>query len=365
MSDSSFVLDDAWERVVEARTQSDTSAEALALSLLAQALYEEGRSAEAWEFSGQGVDLTRTCVNSREILQSRFRALTARGAELEGAAGPRRYDRPAQERARWHRQLSSARHAYKEAYSALTELGDAPQELVEESRKHLTAGLSEQARRRVESPGEDRSSIYVGAARPSLSLPSLPAVPVGVEAVFAGFLAVKVLGPFLEEWAKKMGEQFGESTAQALGRIRLKRRSRAEREGGELEAVVPDTLTPTTLVIPRQLTDEARLSIIDLDPADDAVRGATLFWVARRGMWIPEQELEADESLRGWMVRYTWAVTESANGSPRYSYDRVNAQGEAFACAMRAYREAPYLDEVHIRRAYEEDWGDPVRPTAR
>lgn len=362
MYESSSGIDDAWERVVQARAQSNPSAEALALSLLAQALHEDGRTAEAFEVGKQGAELTRSCPDSREILLSRFRALTAHGAKLELAAGPKRYDRPAQERQRWHRQLSKARHAYDGAYSALMELGDAPQELIDEAQQRLAAGRPEEARRGGTHPGGNNNLRSPAPVRPQLpSLPSLPSLS-AVEAIFVGFVAVKVLGPFLEEWAKKLGEQLGESTVRALGRIRLRRRSRSDSAGGELDVDIPDAPAPTTLVIPRQLSDEARLAILDLDPSDDAIRGAKLHWIAMRRMWIPEQELEADESLNDWEVRYTWAVAEGTNGRPRHTYDRAPNRSEAFRCGMRAHRDAPYLIDVHIRRAYEEDWGAPVRP---
>ncbi|MGW7417630.1 hypothetical protein [Streptomyces sp. NPDC054863] len=348
-SKSPFGLDVAWDRLTDARAQNDTSAEALTLSLVAQALYEEDRKDEAWEFKREVGKFVQEVdgAGSREILLSRFEVLTARGAEWEEAAGLGPIRRPARGEESYSdgrdKLLDFAREAYSTALSALIELGDAPEQLVEEARRRLAAVLP----RREGDGGFPPLQISLGDAG----------------TVLAGFLAVKALGPFLEEWAKKLGEHLGESTAQALGRIRLRRPSWNAGAGAELESAVPDAPAPTTLVLPGRLSDAARLAIIDLDPADDTVRGATLYWCERAGTWISQEELEADESLRGWVARCTWVVTEGGNRHPRHTYERAPTWQEAYDRAGQAFRDARAgvtLDLLHIRRAYEEDWGDAV-----
>ncbi|MCX4400129.1 hypothetical protein OG887_42885 (plasmid) [Streptomyces sp. NBC_00053] len=465
MSKSAFGIDAAWERVIEARAQSDTRAEALAWSLLGQALYEVGRTEEADEVRRQGIVRAQSCADVREVLLAVSEALMARGAELEEAAGPEPLEQPhsvfgapyVDVGARYSssgsreggRLLANARNAYDGALAALMELaeeararratvtpdedkgyraralppppsgdgreilrsrfqalmargaeleeaaGPEPLEQPDSAWGPSSARVGEQYSSGVGERGKllaNARNAYDGALAALMELaeeartrlwavspgkdkyrawqPSMPMHPQmdPVVVILGGFLAVKVLGPFLEEWATKLGEQFGESTVRVLGRIRLRRSSRSDNAQGELEAAVPDPHgrygphPATTLVIPSQLSDAARLAILDLDPADDAVRGASLYWVERRGAWISEQELEADESLRGWVVRYTWAVSEGTNRHPRHTYDEVPTRGEAVGRAMRAHRDAPDLNAVHIRRAYEEDWGDPVRP---
>jgi hypothetical protein len=103
------------------------------------------------------------------------------------------------------------------------------------------------------------------------------------------------------------------------------------------------------------------LAIIDLDPTDEAVRGATLYWCERAGTWISERELEADESLRGWVIRYTWAGAEGEGTLSRLTYERASSWEEVRYCVSRGLQNPPAgaaLNQVHVRRAYEDDWGD-------
>jgi hypothetical protein len=104
--------------------------------------------------------------------------------------------------------------------------------------------------------------------------------------VAVGFAALKVLGPFAEAFASKLGERLGESTAQAVSRIRLLARRhdhRGEPHGGMLAVRTGDELT--MVVLPAELADDARLALIDIDPTVDGVRGAVLHWDPVAGAW--------------------------------------------------------------------------------
>jgi hypothetical protein len=90
-----------------------------------------------------------------------------------------------------------------------------------------------------------------------------------------------------------------ESTARVLGRIHIKHikeiarsymgRGGPIRDRTELVASLPGTF-PTTLVLPGHLTDAAKLALIDLNPADHAVRSTqTLYWCADAGAWLSKQ----------------------------------------------------------------------------
>ncbi len=76
-----------------------------------------------------------------------------------------------------------------------------------------------------------------------------------------------------------------ESTVRALERIRAKpvneTRQGVSVDRAELEASIPGTYTPTVLVLPPHLSDAVKLAVLDLDPADEAVRGKTLYWSER------------------------------------------------------------------------------------
>jgi hypothetical protein len=108
------------------------------------------------------------------------------------------------------------------------------------------------------------------------------------ELVFAelavGFVVVKFLGPFAEAFAAKLGERLGESAASAIGRIRLLWNHKDGRK--DLDIIVSGSAA-TTLVLPEDFTDAARLAAIDLDVNAEGVRGAELHWDASAGSWRP------------------------------------------------------------------------------
>ncbi|MCX5535172.1 hypothetical protein OG785_32045 [Streptomyces sp. NBC_00006] len=97
-----------------------------------------------------------------------------------------------------------------------------------------------------------------------------------------GFIALKVLGPFIETFATKLGEQLGESVGRALGRITLFRWAGWRRHLG---VRVPDSLAWTRVELPEDLTEEARLALIDLDPTAEEVRGRLLRWDETTKTW--------------------------------------------------------------------------------
>ncbi|MFJ4584548.1 hypothetical protein [Streptomyces echinatus] len=97
-----------------------------------------------------------------------------------------------------------------------------------------------------------------------------------------GFIALKVLGPFVEAFATKLGEQLGESVGRALGRITLFRWAGWLRHLG---VEVPNSRVWTRLELPEDLTEEARLAMIDLDPTADEVRGRLLHWDETTKTW--------------------------------------------------------------------------------
>jgi hypothetical protein len=106
--------------------------------------------------------------------------------------------------------------------------------------------------------------------------------------LLVGYVAVKLIGPFLEAFAKKLGEQIGESTSRALGRLRVLRDRRTRRT--ELDVNGSST---TTLVLPEDMTDEARLAFLDLDMTASELQGTTLYWDEKAGKWLPTVQSSA------------------------------------------------------------------------
>ncbi|MBQ0967449.1 hypothetical protein KBY91_31915 [Streptomyces sp. RK23] len=107
--------------------------------------------------------------------------------------------------------------------------------------------------------------------------------------LIAGYLAVKALGPFLEAFATKLGEQFGESTGLALSRLALRRRPRT-RDQVEIES----SEAKTTVILPDPFTDDKREAFIDIDVADPDIRGRMLHWNEEHGRFLPEDDSNSD-----------------------------------------------------------------------
>jgi len=122
--------------------------------------------------------------------------------------------------------------------------------------------------------------------------PTRPRDPGGVlEIAAVGFAALKILGPFADAFATKLGELFAESTAAAAQRVLLRRRTRRTGSTDRMAVLVAADVQ-TTIVIPADLSDDARLALIDLDVTADGVRGKTLVWDQGSGSWRPDWKTE-------------------------------------------------------------------------
>jgi hypothetical protein len=106
---------------------------------------------------------------------------------------------------------------------------------------------------------------------------------ISVEEAAAAALMVKGLGSFLDAYAKTLGEKLGESTAAAAGRLRT---HLLGRRAGAISPVKDDTGV-TVLLVAADLTEEARLALIDLDVTDPTLSGAMLRWDAEGAQWRP------------------------------------------------------------------------------
>ncbi|MFJ5035440.1 hypothetical protein ACIQB5_47230 [Streptomyces sp. NPDC088560] len=350
MSESVFDIDTAWARLVDARTRGDVQERTLAFYALAQALYETGRHVEADQLDWDAYALAKVSSSSRELSVTLFEMMTERGMYLAHSAGvavagsdhhggasgndPQFVVVAEEERGRL---LDCAGRAFSRAQQAIWGREDVPEAWKREADARLWA---------VRPPQE--------SSAPSAPMAS-PSVEPAAEQVVVGYLVVKALGPFLEEWAKKLGEQLGESTVRALGRIRLRRH--VESPESELEARLPDTSSPTTLILPEHLSETARLALIDLDPVGETVRGRTLYWSETEQRWLSAEDYTGHRD--GWEIRHTWDVPRR-NDHPLHTYDRAPTWERARSRALQAGRAAPdgvRLRHIHIRRTSEEDWG--------
>lgn len=117
-------------------------------------------------------------------------------------------------------------------------------------------------------------------------LATRPLDPNLAEIAAIGFAALKILGPFADAFATRLGEIFAETTAAATQRVILRHRTRRSGTTDKMVVVGPAD-EQTTILLPADLSDEARLALIDLDMAADAVNGKTLIWDPRSATWRP------------------------------------------------------------------------------
>jgi hypothetical protein len=312
MTDIAFDVDTAWEAGTKAHQRGDAHGEAIALTVLGQALVEEERFQEAEHFHQQASTI------ATNILIAQAELLVRRGLELEAIGGDEAaWDNGLRDQDPWSSEILQREDALSNAAKAFEQAGKIFNMAGAQSRSETITLYSEEVRVRPRSaifresigwrPSQTRGAIrppglepppsadkVVSNPEPVDSTPpppsedddshdvrAYPSPPVTFEELAVGFLAVKLAGPFLEAFAAQLGQRLGESTAKALGRIRLRRHRSSS---SDLEIDVP-TSSPTVLVLPEDLTEEARLALVDLDPTADGVRGTTMHWNPDTGAW--------------------------------------------------------------------------------
>jgi hypothetical protein len=126
-----------------------------------------------------------------------------------------------------------------------------------------------------------------------------------VEEIIGGFAALKILGPFTQSYFGKLGERLGDSTADFLSHIKLHRWVIINTYKME-RLVITYQAAETTIILPHQMTDQARLALIDLDVTTEEIRGNTLRWDSASETWRPvlrnlflERAKESDTGLSG------------------------------------------------------------------
>lgn len=238
-------IDTAAMAVVNVRKTNDLAAEASALLALGQALLMTNRKSEGRYICRQAERLAFQ-VGDRG---TQGQALTALGMNLEELERRNKDDR-------WREWYLSGREE------------TAPYRTFESARAD-----------EFYKAGSQRGIHYFGAERLLLDLA-------------VGYVVCKFLGSFTEAFAAKLGERLGESTASAIGRIRLLL-DRGNNHN-ELDIVMRGR---TTLILPENFTDEAKLAAIELDVTADGIHGAVLHWDSVTGQWksdSPEQTIQQD-----------------------------------------------------------------------
>ncbi|OIJ65516.1 hypothetical protein [Streptomyces mangrovisoli] len=307
-----FAVDAAWDAVTDSRERGDAAREARALTVLAQALEEAGRSAEADHFHRRADAVAPSAavrVAQAGMLMERGLDLQTIGGDPDTAWGAW-LGKDAREAAivrRRERALAAAQSAFRQAGRVFRTAGEPgwaddaahrahalwPSRLRQFSwQLDVLMPYAEEADAYSDDGGGPTtpSTAELAAPEPEHGRGAEAAFPSVFEEIVVGFLAVKLLGPFLEAFAGKLGERLGESVAQVLGRIRVTRRRDAAARNLEIED--GESRRPTTVALPEDFTEEARLALIELDITADAVRGTTLRWNQDTQTW---QAADAEE----------------------------------------------------------------------
>lgn len=105
------------------------------------------------------------------------------------------------------------------------------------------------------------------------------------ETVITGLVALKVLGPFAEAFAKKLGELLAERTDRAIDRVHLTRRNRKPQV-----LKIKMAAGTATLALPEDLSDDAKLGILDvLDHDLNTLHGTPFHWNPETSKWEKDQ----------------------------------------------------------------------------
>jgi hypothetical protein len=104
--------------------------------------------------------------------------------------------------------------------------------------------------------------------------------------VFFEVVAAGTLGPLITAFCTELGKRLGGSAADWAKRVRLCRRS-DDPATTFLQVEQVERLW-TLIEIGEDLSDEAKLALLDLDVKSDAVRGQQLKWDEQSQKWLPK-----------------------------------------------------------------------------
>jgi hypothetical protein len=96
-------------------------------------------------------------------------------------------------------------------------------------------------------------------------------------------IAASTLGPFVTAFCTELGRRFGGTVADWAGRVRLSRR---RHDPAAADLIIDADNVVTVLELEEELSDEARLALLDLDIKADAVRGHRLAWNTETQAWM-------------------------------------------------------------------------------
>lgn len=111
--------------------------------------------------------------------------------------------------------------------------------------------------------------------------PDTAARGIPFEELVAAAAVLKVLGTFGDAYLSRMGQMLAESTPAILRRIRLRRYP----VHGTGRLLIRTDRSTIMFEFDGDLSDDAKLALIDIDITDDRLQDATLRWDAAGGAW--------------------------------------------------------------------------------
>ena len=112
--------------------------------------------------------------------------------------------------------------------------------------------------------------------------------------VLAALFAFQGFAPFWSAFTGALGKQLGETTTQIMHRIQLRRvgkRATVEVDGRGPEKSESEVTSSTSSIQldfdPDELSDEARLAMLEIDFTSPHLHGKSLRWSPQAAAWIP------------------------------------------------------------------------------
>ena len=97
------------------------------------------------------------------------------------------------------------------------------------------------------------------------------------------FIGAAVFSPFVTAFCTELGKRFGGTVADWTSRVHLRRKG-VESPKADLIVEVDDEVT--VIELEDDLSDAARLALLELDIKQQAVRGRRLTWNAEAQAWM-------------------------------------------------------------------------------
>ena len=119
-----------------------------------------------------------------------------------------------------------------------------------------------------------------------------PSGPIALSMDLSTVVVVAAVTPFVTSFATAIGQRLGQ-------KVRVKRFRLRARRARSVELEIQSTFQPTIVVeLAPDLSDEARVALIELDPRDKALWGHRLRWDPSVAAWIPVPATAGAESRR-------------------------------------------------------------------